>query len=204
MKNTNHLFLRMLKPPTLFKLQMQRQKKKKLSRDHQSGFIDFCRAGKDYKTISTRPDIHQSTVREFVSKWRELGTVAHLPRSGLPPKRYLKMAQNLLQNMCWRKCFSIHYFSHVWRKNETYHKHQQTISTVFQTVEAKKKMDATTRKWFKIRCRITLEWFQKNKIHILEWPSQSPVSKQQFQPDINRIWLNCGSLYSSLYSLYGS
>jgi transposase len=44
------------------------------------------KAGKGYKSISKILDVHQSTVRQNVYKWRKFCTVATLPRSGFPAK----------------------------------------------------------------------------------------------------------------------
>ena len=40
------------------------------------------KAGKGYKSISKSLDVHQSTVRQIVYKWRKFSNVATLPRSG--------------------------------------------------------------------------------------------------------------------------
>jgi transposase len=39
-----------------------------------------------YKSISKSLDVHQSTVRQIVYKWRKFSTVATPPRSGRPAK----------------------------------------------------------------------------------------------------------------------
>ena len=41
---------------------------------------------KGYKSISKSLDVHQSTVRQIVYKWRKFSTVATLPRSDRPAK----------------------------------------------------------------------------------------------------------------------
>ena len=48
--------------------------------------VDLHKAGKGYKSISKKLDVHQSTVRQIVYKWRKFSTLATLPRSGHPAK----------------------------------------------------------------------------------------------------------------------
>lgn len=48
--------------------------------------VEMHEARKGYKTISKTLDVHVSTVRQIVSKWKQFGTVASLPRSGRPVK----------------------------------------------------------------------------------------------------------------------
>ena len=55
---------------------------KEISEDLRLRFVDMHKAGKAYKSISKIPDVHQSTVRQIVYKWRKFSTVATLPRSG--------------------------------------------------------------------------------------------------------------------------
>lgn len=269
---------------------------KELSEDLRSRIVDLYKAGKGYKTISKSLDVHQSTVREVVYKWREFGTVASLPRSGRPPKmtprvqrrilrevkknprvsakdlqkslaqsnisvhtsticktmakngvhgrtprrkpllskknivarlmfakRHLDTPQKFWQNILWTDETKVELFGrntqhHVWRKNGTAHQHQHLIPTVKhgggcimvwgcfaasgpgQLAIINGKMNSKVyqdvlqenlrpsvrqlklkRGWMlqqdndpKHRSKSTSEWFQKNKIHVLEWPSQSP------------------------------
>ena len=59
---------------------------KEISEDLRLRMVDLHKAGKDYKSISKSLDVHQSTVRQIVYKWRKCSTVATLPRSGCPAK----------------------------------------------------------------------------------------------------------------------
>ncbi len=43
-------------------------------------------SGKGYKAISKALGLQRSTVRAIIHKWRKLGTVVNLPRSGRPTK----------------------------------------------------------------------------------------------------------------------
>jgi transposase len=59
---------------------------KKISEEIRLRIVDLHKAGKVYKSISKRLDVHQSTVRQIVFKWRKFSAVATLPRSGRPAK----------------------------------------------------------------------------------------------------------------------
>ncbi|XP_011476103.1 uncharacterized protein LOC105354509 isoform X2 [Oryzias latipes] len=48
--------------------------------------VEMHQAGKGYKSISKSLDIHLSTVRQIIHKWKRFKTVATLPRSGRPVK----------------------------------------------------------------------------------------------------------------------
>lgn len=72
---------------------------KELSEDLRSRIVDLYKAGKGYKTISKSLDVHQSTVREIVYKWREFGTVTSLPRSGHPPKMTTRVQRRILREV---------------------------------------------------------------------------------------------------------
>uniref|UniRef100_A0A8C5WF56 Transposase n=1 Tax=Leptobrachium leishanense TaxID=445787 RepID=A0A8C5WF56_9ANUR len=61
-------------------------RRKELSEDLRSRIVDLHEAGKGYKSISKSLDVHVSTVRQTVYKWRKFSTVATLPRRGLPVK----------------------------------------------------------------------------------------------------------------------
>uniref|UniRef100_A0A3B5BEV4 Uncharacterized LOC103368185 n=1 Tax=Stegastes partitus TaxID=144197 RepID=A0A3B5BEV4_9TELE len=57
-----------------------------ISEDLRWRVVDLHRAGKGYKVISKSLDVHHSTVRKIVYKWKRFSTVATLPRSGRPAK----------------------------------------------------------------------------------------------------------------------
>lgn len=59
---------------------------KELSEDLRATIVELHKAGKGYKTISKSLDVHVSTVRQIIYKWREFNTVATLPRRGRPAK----------------------------------------------------------------------------------------------------------------------
>ncbi|XP_072225353.1 uncharacterized protein [Leuresthes tenuis] len=59
-----------------------------------STVVDLHMAGKGYKVISKSLDIHHSTVRQIIYKWKRFNTVATLPRSGRPSKKTPKTQRN--------------------------------------------------------------------------------------------------------------
>ncbi len=48
--------------------------------------VDMYQSGKGYKAISKALGLQRTTVRAIIHKWRKLGTVVNLPRSGWPTK----------------------------------------------------------------------------------------------------------------------
>ncbi|KAI3363740.1 hypothetical protein L3Q82_001204 [Scortum barcoo] len=61
--------------------------------------IDIHQSGKGYKAISKAVGIQRTTVRAIIHKWRKLGTVANLPRSGRPPKITPRVRRRLIQEV---------------------------------------------------------------------------------------------------------
>ena len=57
------------------------------------------KAGKGYKSISKSLDVHQSTVRQIVYKWRKFSTVATLLRSGHPAKMTARAQRRMLNEV---------------------------------------------------------------------------------------------------------
>ena len=70
---------------------------KEISEDLRLRFVDLHKAGKGYNSISKSLDVHQSTVRYIVYKWRKFSTVATLPRTG-PPAKMTARAQCRMLN----------------------------------------------------------------------------------------------------------
>jgi transposase len=56
---------------------------KEISEDLRLRIVDLHKAGKGYKSISKSLDVHQSTVRQTVYKWRKFSTVATLSGVGV-------------------------------------------------------------------------------------------------------------------------
>ena len=72
---------------------------KEISEDLKSIIVDLHKAGKGYKSISKSLDVHQSTVRQIVYKWRKFSTVATLPRSGRPAKMTARAQRRMLNEV---------------------------------------------------------------------------------------------------------
>ncbi len=56
-------------------------------------------SGKGYKDISKALGLQRTTVRAIIHKWRKLGTVVNLPRSGRPTKITPRAQRRLIQEV---------------------------------------------------------------------------------------------------------
>ncbi len=56
-------------------------------------------SGRGYKAISKAFGLQRTTVRTLIHKWRKLGTVVNLPRSGRPTKITPRSQQRLIQEV---------------------------------------------------------------------------------------------------------
>uniref|UniRef100_A0A8C5QHB4 Transposase n=1 Tax=Leptobrachium leishanense TaxID=445787 RepID=A0A8C5QHB4_9ANUR len=74
-------------------------RRKELSEDLPSRIVDLHEAGKGYKSISKSLDVHVSTVRQTVYKWRKFSTVATLPRRGRPVKMTARAQRRMLNEV---------------------------------------------------------------------------------------------------------
>jgi transposase len=72
---------------------------KEISEDLRLRIVDLHKAGKGYKSISKSLDVHQSTVRQIVYKWRKFSTVATLPMSSRPAKMTAKGQRRMLNEV---------------------------------------------------------------------------------------------------------
>ncbi|KAI4787057.1 hypothetical protein KUCAC02_036710 [Chaenocephalus aceratus] len=72
---------------------------KELSEDLRLRIVDLHKAGQGYKSIAESLDVHQSTVRQVVYKWRKFSTVATLPRSGRPVKMTARAQRRMLNEV---------------------------------------------------------------------------------------------------------
>ena len=59
---------------------------KEISEDMKKRVVTAHQSGEGYKTISERFQLHPSTVRQKMYKWRAFNMTATLPRSGHPSK----------------------------------------------------------------------------------------------------------------------
>lgn len=61
-------------------------KEKVISDGIKKKVLTFCKSGESYKTISKRLQLHPSSVRQTILKWRAFNTIVTLPRSWRPSK----------------------------------------------------------------------------------------------------------------------
>ena len=71
----------------------------KISEDLRLRIVDLHKAGKSYKSISKSLDVHQSTIRQIVYKWRKFSTVSTLLRSGRPAKMTARAQRRMLNGV---------------------------------------------------------------------------------------------------------
>ncbi len=59
---------------------------KKIQEQMRNNIVDMYQSGKGYKAISKALGLQRTMVRAIIHKWRKLGTVVNLPRSGRPTR----------------------------------------------------------------------------------------------------------------------
>ncbi len=59
---------------------------KEIQEQMRNKIVDMYQSGKGYKAIFKALGLQWTTVRAIIHKWRKLGTVVNLPRSGRPTK----------------------------------------------------------------------------------------------------------------------
>ncbi len=72
---------------------------KEIPEDVKEKIIFYHKSGKGYKAISKMMGLHRSTVRTIISKWKTLGTVMNLPRSGRPTKISPRTQRKIIQEV---------------------------------------------------------------------------------------------------------
>ncbi len=72
---------------------------KEIQEQTRNKIVDMYQSGKVYKAISKDLGLQRTTVRAIIHKWRKLGTVVNLPRSGRPTKITPKAQQRLIQEV---------------------------------------------------------------------------------------------------------
>uniref|UniRef100_A0A672NXR3 Uncharacterized protein n=1 Tax=Sinocyclocheilus grahami TaxID=75366 RepID=A0A672NXR3_SINGR len=72
---------------------------KEIPEDVKEKIIFYHKSGKGYKAISKIMGVHRSTVRTIISKWKTLGTVMNLPRSGRPTKISPRTQRKIIQEV---------------------------------------------------------------------------------------------------------
>ena len=86
----------------------------KISEDLRLRIVDLHKAGKGYKSISKSLDVHQSTVRQIVYKWRKFSTVATLPRSCRPAKMTARAQRRMLNGVKKNPKVSAKTYRNLW------------------------------------------------------------------------------------------
>ncbi len=81
---------------------------KEIQEQMRNKLVDMCQSGKGYKAISKALGLQRTTVRAISHKWRKLGTVVNLPRSGWPTRITPRVQQRLIQEVKGAKTFSQH------------------------------------------------------------------------------------------------
>ncbi|XP_018424883.1 PREDICTED: uncharacterized protein LOC108797728 [Nanorana parkeri] len=72
---------------------------KEISEDLRKQVVEAHKSGKGYKRIAKDLDLHRSTVRQIVYKWKKFSTVTTLPRSGRPTKISARARRTILKHM---------------------------------------------------------------------------------------------------------
>ncbi|XP_073453491.1 uncharacterized protein [Aquarana catesbeiana] len=72
---------------------------KEISEDLRKQVVEAHKSGKGYKRIAKNLNLHLSTVRKIIYKWKKFSTVATLPRSGRPTKIGAKARNTILKHI---------------------------------------------------------------------------------------------------------
>ncbi len=72
---------------------------KEIQEQMRNNIVDMYQSGKGYKAISKALGFQQTTIRGIIHKWRKLGTVVNLPRSGRPTKITPRAQRRLIQEV---------------------------------------------------------------------------------------------------------
>ena len=72
---------------------------KEIQEQMRNKIVDMYQSGKGYKAISKALGLQRTMVRAIIHKWRKLGTVVNLPRSGRPTKITPRAQQRLIQEV---------------------------------------------------------------------------------------------------------
>ncbi len=72
---------------------------KEIQEEMRNKIVDMYQSGKCYKAISKALGLQRTMVRAIIHKWRKLGTVVNLPRSGWPTKITPRAQWRLIQEV---------------------------------------------------------------------------------------------------------
>ncbi len=72
---------------------------KEIQEQMRNKIVDMYQSGKGYKAMSKALGLQRTMVRAIIHKWRKLGTVVNLPRSGRPTKITPRAQWQLIQEV---------------------------------------------------------------------------------------------------------
>ncbi len=72
---------------------------KEIQEQMRNKIVEIYQSGKGYKAISKALGLQRTTVRPIIHKFRKLGTVVNLPRSGRPTKIPPRAQRRLIQEV---------------------------------------------------------------------------------------------------------
>ncbi len=72
---------------------------KEIQEQMRNKIVDMYQSGEGYKAISKALGLQRTMVRAIIHKWRKLGTVVNLPRSGRPTKITPRAQWRLIQEI---------------------------------------------------------------------------------------------------------
>ncbi len=98
-ESRNHLNRTCLTKWSMLKEQHIMLRSKQIQEQMRNKIVDMYQSGKGYKAISKAFGLQQTTVRAIIHKWRKLGTVVNLPRSGRPTKITPRAQWRLIQEV---------------------------------------------------------------------------------------------------------
>ncbi len=115
---------------------------KEIQEQMRNKIVDMYQSGKGYKAIFKALGLQRTTVRAIIHKWRKLGTVVNLPRSGRPtkitPRAQWWLIQEVISGTHW--CLHRH-LQHLTKSGccphmlQSYHHHsspEEVISILLQ------------------------------------------------------------------------
>ncbi len=98
-ESRNHLNRTCLTKWSMLKEQHIMLRSKQIQEQMRNKIVDMYQSGKGYKAISKAFGLQRTTVRAIIHKWRKLGTVVNLPRSGRPTKITPRAQWRLIQEV---------------------------------------------------------------------------------------------------------
>jgi len=76
---------------------------KEIQEHMRNNIVDIYQSGKGYKASPVALGLQRSSVRAMIHKWRKLGSVVNLPRSGRSTKITLLTQRRLIQEAIKKK-----------------------------------------------------------------------------------------------------